>query len=249
MFTGVSKALSTEGICHAASNLAVDTNEIRTILTVETGGCGFLPDRRPRILFERHCFHRLTGGRFDDGEISDPAPGGWGPPGAHQYGRLARAMDLDRQAALQSTSWGLGQILGENYRAAGFPDVDTMVKAMVESEDAQVLAMSSFMRAHFYLANALKTHDWVALARGYNGPGSAASGYASRLRDAFAAIEAGKVPDLRVRAAQLYMTFLGLNPGPVDGVISPKMRSALAVQKAEMVDDVLIARLEKMLEV
>jgi hypothetical protein len=248
MFTGVSKALSMEGISRAASSLGVGTNEIWTILTVETGGCGFLPDRRPQILFERHCFHRLTGGRCDDGDISSPTPGGWGPAGAHQYDRLARAMDLDREAALKSASWGLGQILGENYAAAGFPDVDTMVNAMVESEDAQVLAVSSFMRAQSGLANALKIHDWPTLARGYNGPDYGAGGYDSRLRDAFAAIETGKVPDLRVRAAQLYLTFLGLNPGPVDGLIGPKLRAALAVLMAETVDDVLIARLETMLE-
>jgi hypothetical protein len=247
LFTGTSKALSAGGIQAAASGLGVGAAEIWTVLTVETAGCGFLPDRRPVILFERHYFHRLTGGRFDDGDVSDPSPGGYGASGAHQYDRLARAMALDREAALKSASWGLGQIMGANHAAAGFPDVDTMMNAMMDSEDAQVAAVSSFVRAQPGLANALKTQDWQTLARGYNGPNYAAGGYDAKLRDAWAAIEAGKIPDLRVRAAQLYMTFLGLNPGPVDGVIGPKLRAAMATLQVNTVDDALIARLETML--
>lgn len=247
MFQGTSKALSESGIAAAASSLGVNAAEIWTVLTVETRGCGFLPDRRPVILFERHYFHRLTGGRFDDGDISDPKAGGWGAGGANQHDRLARAMALDREAAMKSASWGLGQIMGENHRAAGFPDIDAMVNAMADSEDAQLAAMSSFVRAQSVLANALKTHDWPTLARGYNGPNYRENKYDEKLRDAFAAISAGKVPDLRVRTAQLYMTFLGLNPGPVDGVMGPKMRGAMASLQTEVVDDAFIERLEKML--
>src|SRR5204863_9082982 len=33
--------------------------------SVETSGCGYLPDRRPKILFERHVFSRLTEHRYD----------------------------------------------------------------------------------------------------------------------------------------------------------------------------------------
>jgi hypothetical protein len=91
-FVGKSRALSPVGIGAAAATLKVGTPEIWTVIGVETSGCGFLPDRRPQILFERHIFHRLTNGRFDDSDISDPTPGGYGPSGAGQYDRLARAL-------------------------------------------------------------------------------------------------------------------------------------------------------------
>jgi hypothetical protein len=65
-FVGRSRALSEEGISGAAQSLSVNAQEIWAVLFVETSGCGFLPDRRPQILFERHIFHRLTKGRFDD---------------------------------------------------------------------------------------------------------------------------------------------------------------------------------------
>src|SRR6266849_8525888 len=108
-FQGLARALSSDGLAEVANQLGVFAPEIWTILAVETSGCGYMADRRPQILFERHIFHRLTQGKFDDGNISDPTPGGYGPPGAHQYDRLAQAIAGDRTAALLSTSWGLGQ--------------------------------------------------------------------------------------------------------------------------------------------
>jgi hypothetical protein len=244
-FVGASKPLSEGGITAAAGALGVSPAEIWTVISVETGGCGFLPDRRPQILFERHYFHRLTGGRFDDGDISDPVAGGYGPSGAHQYDRLNQAIALDRPAALASTSWGLGQIMGENFAAAGFPDVETMVSAMVESEDAQVDGLGSFIRMQSSMANALKTHDWATFALHYNGPQNARNQYDVKLSETFQRLQSDGIPDLIVRAAQLYMTFKGLNPGPVDGQMGPKLRLALQAFQAVTVDAELIARLEQ----
>ena len=79
-FVGKSLALSSDGLAKAAQSLSVQAPEVWCVLSVETSGCGFLADRRPQILFERHIFHRLTGGRYDDGDISDPTPGGYGVP-------------------------------------------------------------------------------------------------------------------------------------------------------------------------
>jgi N-acetylmuramidase len=144
-FQGTAWVLSSDGLAKVASNLGVFAPEIWTVVAVETSGCGYRPDRRPQILYERHIFHRLTQGQYDDGAISDPAPGGYGPPGAHQYDRLAQAIAPDRTAALQSTSWGIGQIMGENFAASGFQSVEAMVNAMSQSEDQQLAAMGSFL--------------------------------------------------------------------------------------------------------
>src|ERR1700736_6171754 len=114
-FQGSAFGLTPDGLASVGSGLGVHAPEIWTVLTVETSGCRFLPDRRPQIFFERHIFHRLTQGRFDDGDISDPTPGGYGPRGAQQYDRLSKAIAKDRVSALQSASWGIGQIMGQNY--------------------------------------------------------------------------------------------------------------------------------------
>lgn len=130
-FQGTAPALSSEGLAKVASGLGVHAAEIWTVLAVETSGCGYLSDRRPQILYERHVFHRRTKGKYgDSNDISHTKPGGYGSNGASQHDRLARAVAIHRGAALCSASWGLGQIMGENFVPAGFQNVEGMVAAM-----------------------------------------------------------------------------------------------------------------------
>jgi hypothetical protein len=231
-FQGMGSALSSDGLAVAADSLGVHAPEIWAVLAVETKGCGFLSDRRPPILYERHIFHRRTQGRFDDGDLCDPKPGGYGATGAHQYDRLTAAIAKDRTAALQSASWGLGQIMGENFAAAGFENVEDMVTAMVGSEDTQLAAMASFLKGA-KLAAALRAHDWTTFARGYNGANFAINRYDVRLNGEYQKFSVGALPDLNVRAAQLYLTYHGFHPGPVDGVAGDQTLSALAQFQAQ----------------
>lgn len=226
-FQGTARALSQDGLAAVASSLGVFAPEIWTVLTVETSGCGYLPDRRPQILYERHVFHRLTGGKYDDDDISAPSPGDYGASGGHQYERLSLAMAKNRNAALQSVSWGIGQILGEYFAAAGFADVEAMVAAMSQSEDRQLAAMGNFLISN-RLERALQTHDWTVFARGYNGPNYAINRYDVRLTAAYQKYSSAPLPDLNARAVQLYLTYLGFDPGPVDGIAGNKTLSALA---------------------
>jgi hypothetical protein len=194
-FVGPGTPLTQQGITAAAASLGVGAAELWAVMSVETSGCGFLPDKRPKILFERHLFHRLTDGEFDGTNpgVSDPAAGGYGAAGAHQHDRLAEAIDLDRAAALQSASWGLGQILGENFAAAGFADAETMAQAMTVSEDQQLMAMASFINANG-MSHALAQHDCAGFARRYNGPAFEQNQYDRKLRDFFARFSGGTCP-------------------------------------------------------
>ena len=248
-FVGRSRALTRQGLDTAARSVTVGDPEIWAILAVETSGRGFLPDRRPQMLYERHIFHELTDGRFDDGDISDHVRGGYGARGAHQYDRLGRAIEKDRAAALRSASWGLGQILGRNCGLAGFVDVDAFVQAMSDGEDAQLSAVTAFIRATGIDA-ALQAHDWTTFARGYNGPAFAQNQYDVRLRGEYEKYSSGLAPDLDVRAAQLYLRFLGFDAGPVDGLAGPLTRSAIldyqrrqGLAPSGKVDDALLGRL------
>jgi hypothetical protein len=225
-FTGKSQALTLAGLTRAASGISVDPEELWTVVAVETSGCGFLPDRRPSILFERHVFYRLTGGRFSNEDISNPTPGGYGPSGAAQYERLAAALALDRTAGLKSASWGIGQIMGENFAMSEFDSVGDMVLAMADSEDAQIGAMSAFI-GKLNLAPALRRHEWRVFASRYNGPGYAANQYDVKLATAFGKYSSGALPDLNLRAVQLYLTFCGYSPGAVDGIPGARTQSAI----------------------
>lgn len=225
-FEGNAYALSNGAGNDVAANLNVGTAALWAVIAVETSGCGFLPSRKPTILFERHIFSRLTHGQYDDGDISSAIPGGYGPPGEHQYDRLARAIAKDRAAALQSASWGLGQIMGTNYSSAGFVNIEDMVAAMCESEDAQLGAMAKFLVAS-RLHIPLQTQNWASFARGYNGPNYAMNRYDIRLQGEFQKYSTAGIPDLSVRAAQLYLTYLDFHPGPIDGVAGTHTLSAL----------------------
>jgi hypothetical protein len=227
-FVGQSLALSTTGFSNAMLALNTKTAEVWSVLSVETSGSGFLADRRPKILFERHVFSRLTDGQFDAShpDVSSPTPGGYGAGGSHQYDRLTEAISLNEDAALKSASWGVAQIMGNNFVSAGFASVQDMVQAMVSSEDAQMAAFSAFLLSK-KLDRALAIHDWTTFAKGYNGPNFAENNYDGQLRDFFSKFSTGPLPDLDVRAAQVYLTFRHFDPRGIDGIMGPGTRSAI----------------------
>jgi len=249
-FTGLAAPLSRQGLDGVLDFLGIEAADIWAVLAVETKGCGFLADRRPLILFERHVFHRRTQGRFDDGHpsISASTPGGY-LGGAREYLRLEEALALDPAAALESASWGIGQIMGFNAAAAGFADAESMVTAMIEREDAQLTAMAGFLRANGLHAP-LARHDWAAFARGYNGPDFAKNQYDTRLAAAFAALSRGPLPDLTVRQTQVLLMFLGIDTGAIDGVVGKRTRSGVrafreqaGLPPSDQIDDRFLAAL------
>lgn len=232
-FVGRSLALSTDRLAAVAAQLSVGVPEIMAVFSVETHGAGFLPDRRPQILFERHVFSHLTGGRYNvtNPQISATTPGGYGDGGAHQYDRLAQAIALDRGAALQSTSWGLAQVMGENYKTSGFADIETMVSAMADTEDAQLSAMGGMIYGNG-LAKSLAVHNWSSFARGYNGPDYAANRYDVELNGYYQKYLVSATPDLVVRAAQMYLQFRGFDPHGIDGILGPATGDAIRAFQA-----------------
>jgi peptidoglycan hydrolase-like protein with peptidoglycan-binding domain len=226
-FAGAALPLSREGLTVAAAQAGVDPAVLWSVVVVETSGCGFLPDRRPLILFERHIFSRKTGRRFDASNpgISGP-PGGYGRAGTHQYNRLEEAIACDRRAALESASWGLGQVMGFNAALAGFRDAEDMVAQMLRGENEQILGMVSFMRARD-LHEALQRRDWTEFARGYNGSDFAKNRYHEKLATAHTSLSRGGLPDFHARAVQLLLTYHGFNPGKIDGLVGEVTRAAI----------------------
>jgi hypothetical protein len=228
MFEGAGTPLTQQGLDNLCKQLNVPLTALWAVLAVETSGCGFLADRRPQILFERHWFSKLTNGRFDanHSDISNRTTGGYGTRGAAQYDRLARAIKLDRKAALQSTSWGLGQVMGFNAETVGFKNVEEMVKACVESEDGQMRAMCGFITSA-KLNKQLREKDWAGFALRYNGTEFQKNKYDEKLATFSARYEVGPLPDLNVRSAQMMLMYLGYSMGGVDGWFGAKTQGAL----------------------
>lgn len=250
-FSGPATPLDEAAIADAAKKLGCEVAAVRAVVDVESGG-GFLLDGRPKILFERHYFSRLTKGRFDASHpgISNGAWGGYGAGGAHQYDRLAEAIGCDRDAALRSASWGMFQIMGDNYRAAGFDDVASYVKAMVSGEPAQLDAFVSFVKKSG-LADELGRRDWAGFARGYNGPAYRDNRYDEKLGAAFAFHSRGAPrtasprPTLRIGdSGQPVIDLQGLLGIKPDGDFGPMTKAAvMAFQKKQgLVADGIVGR-------
>lgn len=163
------KFLSDTDYRRAADLLGVEQAVIRAVVDVETSGSGFLPDGRPKILFERHWFWSLTPLPVSKTrpDLSDPQPGGY-LGGDREWHRLNDAIKFDRVAALKSASWGLGQVMGFNYAIAGYRDIEEFVRAMHHSEGKQLEAMMNFIQ-NKNLVSALRRRDWTAFAFHYNG--------------------------------------------------------------------------------
>ena len=86
--------------------------------------------------------------------------------------------------------------------------------------------MASFLKAND-LTVPLRSRDWASFARAYNGPVYAKNKYDVRLAGAYEQYASGALPDIEVRRAQLYLTYLGYAPGAIDGLHGKMSRSAV----------------------
>lgn len=188
------RGISDSAWAQAAAALDVDVAAIKAVADVETPGRAFDTYGRPLILFERHCFSRLTSGRFDlsHARVSAKLPGGY--TRSAEYDRLEEACVLDADAALRSASWGRFQIMGDNFIAAGFSSAPEFVKAMARSEEAQLMAFVHFVRSDKAMASALHNREWAAFARRYNGKGYKKNLYDTKLADAYSRFSATDKP-------------------------------------------------------
>jgi hypothetical protein len=188
--------LTAADYAQAAANLKCEVAAIQAVADVESGGrCGFDAKNRPVILYERSIFSRLTKHAYDKThpDISGPHAKGEYPSGSEaKYLELERAYRLSPDAALESASWGAFQILGENYKAAGFDSVGSYVAAMCESVQRHLNAFVQFILADPRLQKALQSKDWKTFARIYNGPNYAKYEYDIKVANAYAKESKGK---------------------------------------------------------
>ncbi len=181
------RLLSDDDYSKAAKLINCEIAAIRAVVEVESNGNGFLKDGRPLILFEAHWFSHFTDGKYD-GRNQNISSQKWNRKlykgKSLEYPRLEEAINLNREAALKSASWGLFQIMGFNYDVCGFKDVEYLVSAMYASEGKQLEVFVKFIQSQ-KLAGFLINHDWAKFAKGYNGPSFKANDYDGKLARAY----------------------------------------------------------------
>ena len=173
----------------AAKKLGVELSVIRAVFQTETGGQTYTKDGRIKILYERHYFSKFTHGKYNkDRDISAPTPfkgkthkekgkevatpeiDQYGNP-SNQYRRFEKAKKLDEEAAYSSISYGSFQIMGSNYKDAGYKSAKEFGDAMFSADEDKMLdAFTNYISANHAMRKALLNHDWATFARLYNGP-------------------------------------------------------------------------------
>jgi len=169
---------------------------------VEAGPAGgFNDDGTPVVLFERHKFDKHTKGRFRGRKcpgvpdavavISSPV---WDRKTygstSIQHTKLAFAATLDREAALKSASWGLFQILGENYAVAGYDDLQSFINAMIRDVDGHLRALIMFIRHNRGLLTAVRSKDFPMVAFHFNGERFKENQWDTKIATAYAKLPA-----------------------------------------------------------
>lgn len=187
-FQGSGVRIDDYDIPRIGATIGVGEDEIHAVLDVEAAGSGFDRSGRLKMLFEPHVFYRnLKGDRQERAVREGLAYAAWRPGHypADSYPRLMRAMAIDETAALKACSWGLGQILGENHKAAGYDTPQAMVASFCKDEANQLEAIVRFIKSK-KLDDDLRRHDWRGFARGYNGAQYERHGYHVKLANAYA---------------------------------------------------------------
>jgi hypothetical protein len=187
----VQPALSEQDYQDLSHEFDLEVAMIKAVIEVESAGSGFLLNEvapaRPKILFEAHWFYTLTPQPVSRTrpDLSSPV---WDRDlykgGSAEWGRLLDAMAFDEVQALKSASYGLGQVMGFNYPAAGCSSIQQFIQENFAGEYWQARHMMNFIVKNG-LSDELKRQDWANFALGYNGEGYRLNRYDTKLANTY----------------------------------------------------------------
>ena len=252
-----------------AAELEVPSAALLAVAEVESAGVAEWQvgaKKLPPIRFEGHYFHRLLKGKQRERAIREglasPKAGRIKNPNSYaaRYDMLERAAKINKEAAYASTSWGLGQVMGEHAKRLGFGSAVKMAQKTMTGVAGQVEVMAAYIKS-FGLIDELQSKGWAAFARQYNGKNFKSNRYDTKMAQAFKrwsnkSMTPGKAQSNSVAELQSNLKRLGYYKGKVDGVYGVHTRAAVrAFQKkaglvvdgkyGKMTDEALDRALEK----
>jgi hypothetical protein len=143
----------------------IELASVLAFIQTETGGQGFDPTTgKITIQFEPVWFRKQA----------PYAPSGlWSLNGverqAAEWKAFNDAFAKNANAAMEATSIGLGQIMGEHWQRLGYASVGAMWDDAKKGIDRQVWQIIRFIQTDAKLLAALKTKCWGIVAYIYNG--------------------------------------------------------------------------------
>lgn len=148
----------------AKKQRTIEPATLLAFIEVETGGRGFADDERLIIQFEPAWFKRNA----------PFAPSGkWSQNGVEKQSAewlaFNDAFKINAEAAMESTSIGLGQIMGFHWKRLGFTSVGEMWDDAKKGLPTQVEQILKFICTDNRLFAAIINLDWHTVASIYNG--------------------------------------------------------------------------------
>ena len=150
-----------------AKNSKYEPAVMLAFLSVETGGKGF-DEATGKIIIQ-----------FEPAWFKRKAP--YAPSGLWSLNKIDRqkqewiafndAYGKNRDAAMESTSIGLGQIMGFHYKRLGYFSVGEMWDDAKKGLDQQFKQLEKFISTDKVLQSAIRSKNWGMIATLYNGAG------------------------------------------------------------------------------
>ena len=153
-------------IIEICKNQPINTADLLTFISVETGGQGFNAKTGKVIIqFEPVWFRKQA----------PYAPSGlWSvnkvEVQSKEWLAFNDAFSKNADAAMQATSIGLGQIMGLHYKRLGYEKVGDMWDDAKKGIEQQINQLVKYINTDPNLKNALVNKDWKKVATIYNGP-------------------------------------------------------------------------------
>lgn len=234
-------------LAHIAAEHSVETAALMAIVEVESNGVLFanVEGRSlPVIRWEGHYFDRLVPAHLRaearKAGLAHPSAGAVKNPAsqASRYRILQRAIKIDRDAALQSISIGVGQVMISHWKTLGYANPSAMFKRACEGFEGQVELMMRYI-VKFDLLDEMQRLDWAGFARGYNGPAYKKNKYDTKMASAYRRYSGQTTPvspasgmlrlgskGARVRELQQLLVRAGVTV-KVDGDYGPATKAAV----------------------
>jgi len=237
-----------QGIKLEAQRLGIEWQVLAAVAMIESAGKPLWDGLCP-IRIEGHYFDKRLSGDARDlarksklahpkaGEIKNPAKM------ADRYKKLAEMMKINPEAALESCSWGLGQVMGSHWRRLGYDSARALADEAQHSVAGQIRLMGRYIESAG-LIGALRIKDWAQFAAGYNGQNFKKNNYDVKLSKAYAGfvkksedgiqngdarqdiVERGNT-GAKVRALQKRLSELGYYLGAIDGMFGGGTETAV----------------------
>ncbi len=188
--------ISEQKFKEVATKLGVEVAALKAVAEVESGGTGFLPSGEPIILFEPHVWWRqLKKFGIEPTLILKEEPSlksilypKWGTYKygkiSEQHSKLAKAVAIHRDSALESASWGAFQVVGANWPNLGYTGIQQFINDAYRGADGHFDMFIRFVIAN-NLVQYLRAKNWTMFALKYNGSGYAKNKYHIKLANSY----------------------------------------------------------------